>query len=177
LKPLSADVRRRREIFVMAASDELLQLCQRAIEMAPRDFPDDLPTTAGLAGAPAWYPFETRAWDLGERVRQMLVATPKLRQDSQVQDALLYVVECRNLRRGRQPFVTNLGYAAAAPLAARLVPYLRDRDIDGQVVGALIRMKVGGYSSEVALLVTARHAWVRNLAKKYIERFGAAPPN
>ncbi len=145
--------------------------CGHAIRLAPEKFPEDLPTTPLLAGAADWYSFELEAWAIGEAVRQALVGNPKLRKSEMVQECILSVIETRNLRRGRQSFVMCLGFTAAAHHAERLIPLLRDPDVDGQVVDTLLKMKAGSYGREVAPLLRARHAWIRKLARRYVERF------
>ena len=156
---------------IPTTEEEILAAVQLALEMAPSELPPDLPTRPDLLGAPGWYPFELRAWELGEGIRQGLVRSPRLKTRAVVQEALLAVVERRSLRRGRQPFVLNLGHFAASAMAHRLAPFLADADIDGQVIDALLRMRAGGFAAQVAPLSTSNRAWVRRLARRYLDRF------
>lgn len=161
------------DVYSINTAEEICAACRSAIALAPRTYPPDQPTSKDLAGAPAWYDFELTAWQIGERIRQTLAAKPRLRRDTKVQECLLAVLEYPNLRRGRQPFVTNLGYIAARARASRIATFLRDKDIDGQVIHTLLKMKAPGFASEVAPLLHAQHTWIRNLAKKYLARYAA----
>jgi hypothetical protein len=158
---------------VASSFDSVTAACEAALALAPDHFPPDLPTNELLSEAPEWYPFELRAWEIGEKIRQALSANRKLRGDSAVQENLLRVVLQRNLRRGRQPFVTNLAFKSAQPIAKYLAIFLNDPDIDGQVVDALLKMQAAGYSAEVASLTQSRYRWIRTLAQKYLRAYPA----
>ena len=158
---------------VAPSIESVTAACEAALGLAPDHFPPDLPTNEVLAGAPDWYAFEHRAWEIGEEIRQALSANRKLRQNSAVQESMLRVALERNLRRGRQPFVTNLAFKSAQPLAKYLVAFLNDPDIDGQVVAALLKMQAAGYCAEVSPLTQSRYGWIRTLAQKYLRTYPA----
>ncbi|MGB8459063.1 MAG: hypothetical protein WCE50_15165 [Candidatus Acidiferrum sp.] len=65
-----------------------------------------------------------------------------------------------------------LGFVAARQHAKTLAPFLRDLDVDGQVVYTLIKMKAPDFVSEVEPLLQSDKTWIRNLAKKYLSRYG-----
>lgn len=65
-----------------------------------------------------------------------------------------------------------LGFVGARQFAMRLVPFLCDSDVDGQVLDTLLKMKAGGHGQAVAPLAHSNKAWIRRLAKKYLERYG-----
>jgi hypothetical protein len=152
---------------------EVVSACAAACNLAPRAFPPDLPTTPLLRGAPDWYPFEHQAWEIGERIRQSLQRRPRFKRDALVREAIMKVVACRHLRRGRQSFVMALGFAAAHPDAAQLALFLADPDIHGQVVDTLLRMRAGQFVSLVAPLRASKYSWIRRLAKRYCDRYEA----
>jgi len=64
-----------------------------------------------------------------------------------------------------------IGFVAACHVASSLVAFLNDTDVDGQVVDALLKMRAGGFGHDVAPLVQSNKAWIRRLAKKYVERY------
>jgi hypothetical protein len=68
----------------------------------------------------------------------------------------------------------SLGFVAAAPMAVRLVRFLGDKDIDGQVIDALLKMRVRGFVTEVSPLMKAEKTWIRNLATRYVQRYSEA---
>jgi len=149
----------------------ILDACDQAIALSPKQFPPDLPTTKLLGGAPAWYSFEYTAWSIGEYIQQYLSKAPELKQDFEILDKILQVVECVNLRRGRQSFVMAIGFVAARPCAERLSKFASDLDIDGHVVGTLLKMKAPGFRHAVEPLLASKMTWIKNQAKLYISRY------
>src|SRR5262249_7693716 len=103
--------------------------------------------------------------------RQAFVAKPSARKDLEVIQKVLQVALCRNLRRGRQSFIMLLGFRAAKPFAQKIARDLQDRDVDGHVLDALLRMEAPGFAAEVSLLLKVEKTWIRKLAKKYLERY------
>ena len=148
--------------------------CQHAVALAPLAYPPDLPSKPELLGAPDWYPFEHTPCALGEEIRQAFKRTSGLKHNSAVLESIADVVDTINLRRGRQSFVMALGFKAAAGLAQRIAAHLSDRDVAGQCVDTLLKMRAPGFAAEVALLRDDDQTWVRRLARKYIERYAAA---
>jgi hypothetical protein len=142
--------------------------------MAPDIYPPDLPSRPELLGAPDWYSFEHAVWPIGEQLRNSFKTRPKLKLDLGGVGAVMDVIECNSLRRGRQSFVMAIGFTAAYPLATRLARFLDDKDIDGQVIAALLKMRVSDFVAEVSPLMKAEKTWIRNLAKKYVQRYSAA---
>ena len=108
---------------------------------------------------------------MGESIRKSLQAHPSLKKDPLIAAAILDVLRHRNLRRGRESFVMALGYVGASAHAPALVALIGDHDICGHVVDTLLKMRVGGYGREVAPLAGHKQAWVRRLAKRYVERY------
>ncbi len=153
---------------------EIVNICERALGMAPEAYPPTLPSSPELLGAPAWYGFEHAAWPLGEDVRQAFSRTPRLKSDSAAVSKVVEVATCRNLRRGRQSFITALGFVAASDYASRLAQFLGDPDVEGQVVGTLLKMKVAGFAGQVRPLTNSKQTWIRRLAERYLERY---PPD
>lgn len=153
---------------------EVVNICERALGMAPEAYPPTLPSAPELLGAPAWYGFEHAAWALGEDVRQAFSRTPRLKSDPAVVSKVVEVATCRNLRRGRQSFITALGFVAASGHASRLAQFLGDPDVDGQVVSTLLKMKAAGFSGQVRSLTNSKQTWIRRLAQRYLERY---PPD
>jgi hypothetical protein len=153
------------------SEDEIIHGCHQALCLAPSEYPPTLPTSKERLDAPEWYGFELAAWPIGERIRQALSKNPRFKKNIGVVTKILEVAICRNLRRGRQSFVTTLGFVAAKGHAQDLVPFLNDEDVDGQVVGTLLKMRAAGYGREVRPLLDSKQAWIKRLAKNYISRY------
>ena len=155
-----------------ATPDEVIATAREALRSAPSAFPADLPISK-IAGQPEWHTFEHACWKLGEGIRQKFLSSPRLRENPLVVDAILEVIEQRNLRRGRQPFVMLLGSVKAAHAAPRLARWLADPDVEGHVVDTLLKMRVSGYARLVAPHTSSKFAWIRRKAKTCIERYAA----
>src|SRR5262245_22413769 len=112
-----------------SSKEEILAACEKALSLAPKEYPPTLPPSKELSGAPDWYPFEHEAWHIGEKIRQAFVAKPSLRKNLEVVQRVSQVALCQNLRRGRQSFIMLLGFVWAKPFADDLVPYLQDKDV------------------------------------------------
>jgi hypothetical protein len=88
---------------------KILAACNKALSLAPSEYPVDLPAGANLLGASEWYGFEWQAWEIGESIRQQLLGHSKLKNDAEIINKIISVIQCNNLRRGRQPLCSCLG--------------------------------------------------------------------
>ncbi len=151
--------------------NEIYNLLAKAKMFAPLEFPKDLPTRKELLGNSDWYDFEIQTWNIGENIRQLFVVNPTLRKNKDILDKILEIIKTVNLRRGRQSFVLLLGFVGAKPLAPELVDFLEDKDIDGHILDTLLKMKAGEYTKQIKPLLNSNATWIKNLAKKYCERY------
>jgi len=157
---------------VPVSEDEILAVCEAALRLAPSEWLPDLQVSNKLLGTPEWYSFEHDAWPLGESIRRAFLRYPRLKKRTSLISKIVDVATCRNLRHGRQSFIMALGFVAASQFAPKLVPFLDDSDVDGQVVYTLLKMRSPGYADAVAPLTQSNKAWIRRLAKRYMERYG-----
>ena len=160
------------ETPIPESAEQISAACERAINLAPSEWPATLSPSKDLLGAPEWYSFEREAWPIGESIRRTFVKNRKLRRP-EIFRRVIQVLECRDLRRGRQSFVTALEFSEAREFASSLVPLLDDPDVAGQVVQTLLKMKAAGYGPFVKPLIHSNAAWIRRLAKRYVERYPA----
>jgi hypothetical protein len=156
---------------VPESEEHIIAACERALSIAPPEWPVDLPPSKELFGAREWYPFEHEAWAIGESIRRALVKHPKLKKRTALVSKVAEVATCRNLRHGRQSFVMAIGFVDACPFAATLVPFLRDADVEGHVIDTLLKMKAGGFSHAVSPLLQSEKSWIRRKARKYVDRY------
>jgi hypothetical protein len=70
-----------------------------------------------------------------------------------------------------------LGFTSAAAHASDLAPLVADPDVDGQVMDTLLKMRAPGFGAQATFLLSHKQAWVRRLAKRYIDRYGVPPNN
>ena len=157
---------------ICKTSEAIVAACLKAKALAPLDVPPDLPPDPTICNVPAWYGFETAAWGIGETLRLSFCASSKLKHDTGAVQAVLGIIQYRNLRRGRESFVMALGFTAAARYAGALAELIGDSDIEGHIVSTLLKMRAPGYAPQVAQLANHKQIWVRRLVKRYIDRYG-----
>ena len=139
--------------------------------LAPSEFPKDLSSKKELLENPDWYDFEHQVWKIGETVRQIFVKNPKLKKDKDILNEILEIIKTVNLRRGRQSFVLLLGFIGAKSFAPELALFLEDKDINGHILDTLLKMRANGYTEKVKPLLNSDTTWIKNLARKYLERY------
>jgi hypothetical protein len=155
---------------VLTSAQDIIASCERALSLAPDSYPPTL-ADSPLLRAPEWYSFEHEAWPIGEAVRQACSRNPNLRKHPELFSKVTEVATCRNLRRGRQSFILALGFVGARRHADAIAGSLDDPDVQGQVVYTLLKMKAEGFALAVRPLLSAKHAWIRRLAQRYLDRY------
>ena len=156
---------------VPESEEQILAACEKALSLAPSEWPVDLPPSKELFGAREWYPFEHEAWAIGESIRRAFVKRPTLRKRTALVSKVAEVATCQNLRHGRQAFVMAMGFVDACPFAATLAQFLHDADVDGHVIDTLIKMKAAGFAHDVSPLLQSEKSWIRRKARKYVDRY------
>jgi hypothetical protein len=158
--------------IIIESEERIIQACDQALSLAPQEYPPDLPPLKEIWGtAENWYPYEHEAWKIGEQIRATLVKVRALKEKDSLLARVAEVATCRNLRRGRQSFIMALGFVDAKKYAPILAPLLGDQDVGGHVLWTLIKMKASGFTSEARLLLHSDRAWIRRLARTYVERY------
>ena len=133
---------------------------------------EDLPPLPFMKQAPEvhdWYDFEHLLWKKGEEIRGLIVKEHKdlnKEQSSRVCDICLN----KNAKRGRQSFVMLLGKNRYNEYADKVVGLLSDEDVDGHVISTLYKMGTTEYQEFVKPFLNSKYAWIRNEAKRYINR-------
>ena len=157
----------------LVSEEEILAACEKAIRLAPAEFPPTLHESKELLGAPEWYPFELEAWPIGENVRQAFSKNPKLRKREVLLSKVAEVATCRNLRRGRQSFIMALAFVSAHQYAEPLAAFLADPDVNGHILRTLLKMRASGFAREAKLLLHSEESWKRRWAKKYLDQYSS----
>ena len=67
-----------------------------------------------------------------------------------------------------------LGKVKYREQAQALISLLEDEDVDGQVIDTLYKMRANGYVSLMTPFLKHKKMWIRNIAKKYVQKFGSA---
>ena len=150
--------------------EEVDRLLSKAESSIPCETLPDLPYMENAPGVPAWYGFEFEVWNAGEEIRQLVFASKKRFHKNQT-DRILAVCLNKNAGRGRQSFVMLLGQRKYCDCAGVLIPLLDDADVNGHVIEAVYKMRAKGYTAMIAPFLNHKQAWIRNAAKKYVQRF------
>jgi len=125
-------------------------------------------------GVETWLEFEYRTWALGEGLRQVLPLKKNWKQSSELWDVVAKIAEDRELRHGSQPYFELLARYGGTKHHQVLLSGLDNECVQGHAVKALRIAGVVGAEERVAKIQSsARHAWVRREAKKYLAKVGA----
>ena len=151
--------------------DQLDSLLSEAERLIPEENLPDLPFIPEAPDVPDWYEFENALWDKGEEIRQLILTGKKKPNKGQIKRICDICVN-PFAKRGRQSFVMLLGKTCYAEYAPVIAPFLSDGDIDGHVADTIYKMGVPDYISQMQPLTKHNRAWVRNIAKKYIGKYG-----
>lgn len=145
-------------------------LLTAAEALIPEKEPADLPFMTDTPDVRAWHQFELELWNKGEAIRQLIL---KSRKEPDPEQARRICRICTEpfAKRGRQSFILLLGktrYAGYAPMIAAQLP---DDDVAGQVIITLYKMGCSGYLAQIEPFTKHECAWIRNVAKKYVDKY------
>lgn len=118
-----------------------------------------------------WYDFEHQLWEVGEEIRIFLKENNRKLNKYQIEKIADICLDKR-AKRGRQSFVMLLGKKIYADYANKIISLLTDDDVDGHVINTLYKMQVNGYANCIEPFLNNNKKWIRNEAKRYIEKYG-----
>ena len=150
--------------------DKADKLVSRAEKLIPKNLEPDLPPTELLPEVPAWHDFESKIWQCGEDIRQLIETNPALRKDDKLFQRILKISINQNAKRGRQSFIMLFDSKHLSNFAKCLITQLDDEFVNGQVIKSIQKMQVAGFENEIKPFTEHKHAWIRNTAKKYLKQ-------
>lgn len=150
---------------------ELEMLLQKAETLIPEEILPDLPYMEAAPDTHDWYTFEHELWGIGEEIRQLTITYKKKLDNAQI-NRIVNICLDKRAKRGRQSFVLLLGRKSYADCADRIVTILEDEDVDGQVINTLYKMQAGQYVELVKPFLSHKRTWIKNEAKRYMQKFG-----
>ncbi len=150
---------------------EVNKLLNAAEEKIPDTELPDLPYLKEAPDVHDWYMFEHEIWDIGEDIRQFTVQNKKKFNEEQI-GRIIGIFLDKRAKRGRQSFVMLLGKKAYNGYSDVLISLLCDDDVDGQVIYTLYKMQAGQYVDLIKPFTEHNRTWIRNEAKRYIQKFG-----
>ena len=155
-----------RELF----DSEFDALIRKVEEKIPETNLPDLPYMKEAPDVHDWYMFEHEIWGIGEEIRQLTVKYKIKFSDEQI-DIIINICLDERVKRGRQSFVMLLNKKAYSKHSKRIISLLEDDDVDGHVIYTRYRMQVGEYVEEIKPFVNHKRTWIRNEAKRYIQKY------
>ena len=145
-------------------------LIKKTVEKIPDTELPDLPYMKEAPDVHEWYMFEHEIWDIGEEIRQLVVKHKKKFTEEQITRIISICLD-RRAKRGRQSFVMLLNKKAYCDYSERIISLLSDDDVEGHVIYSLYRMQAGQYNELIKPFLNHKRTWIRNEAKRYIQRY------
>lgn len=149
---------------------ELDLLLTKAENKIPDENLPDLPFMKLAPDVHDWYMFEHEIWELGEEIRQLICAGKKTLTQTQI-DRIINICLDERAKRGRQSFVMLLGKKAYQNYSDKIAPLLNSDDVDGHIIDTLYKMQAGQYVDLIIPFTNHKRTWIKNIAKKYIQKF------
>lgn len=149
----------------------------KLVKSAVRAIPDSDETLALILNdkcevVPEWTDYEYAIWAKGENIRSILSQFKMLRKDRELLDQFLSIALDRRAQRGRQSFIMLLWQKNCVEYAPRLIQQMDDEGVAGHIIQGLNRMQAGQFVDLVAPFTTYPITWIRNEAKKYVQKYG-----
>ena len=155
-----------RDIF----DKKLNELLTESESMIPDENLPDLPFMETAPDVHDWYDFEHELWEKGEEIRQHILYGKKKPNTEQV-ERIVSICMDKRAKRGRESFVMLLGKKCYVNYAEKIATLLNDSDVDGHAIDTLYKMGADDYGSQIKPFVNHNREWIRNKAKKYIEKY------
>ena len=148
---------------------EINNLLNSSEELIPDENLPLLPFMELASDVHDWYAFELQLWDTGEKIRQAILNEHK-EMNREQSNRVLNICLNKNAKRGRQSFVMLLGKKRFSPYAEKISVLLSDDDVDGHVISTLYKMGTTDYEEKIKPFLNHNRSWIRNEAKRYINR-------
>src|SRR5262245_35665661 len=123
-----------------------------------------------------WFNYESLIWTLGESCRRLLKGERKLRRSAAIWERVEALCLNRRYGKGRESFTMLLGQYGGLERVPVLLRLLDDPDVCGQALYALRLLGAPEAIEQARDLLHAPKGWIRQEAKKYLKKIGAAEP-
>ena len=147
------------------------RLLLSAENLIPEENLPDLPYMKLAPTVHDWYDFEHELWGIGEEIRQLILSEHKEMSTEQANRVCKICVDIK-AKRGRQSFIMLLGKKRYKAYADKLSSALTDEDIAGHIISTLYKMGAAQYVDQIKHYITHSITWIRNEAKRYVEKYG-----
>ena len=106
---------------------------------------------------------------MGEELRQLLIIKKKWRGKCLLLDSVSDIIQIKEYRKGREPFILLLGSYGRCFYNDVLGGMLNDDEIVGHVIDSLYKGKAPEYEKEILQIYKLKKGWIKRMAKKYLE--------
>ena len=145
-------------------------LLTKAENLIPNEELPELPYMDVASEVHEWYQFEYQLWNVGEKIRLLTAEHKKELNELQVKRIIEICLD-QKAKRGRQSFILLLGKKCYCTFADEIIDLIDDDDVGGHVIATIRKMQVGQYVDKVKPFLDHKQTWIRNEAKKYIQKF------
>lgn len=149
---------------------KLNTLLDEAEKMIPDEMFKDLPFMKEAPDVHGWHKFEHNLWTKGEEIRQLILAEKK-KPDKYQLNRILEICLDRKAKRGRESFIMLFGKKCYGSYSPDIVQLLNDEYVSGHAVYTLYKMSASEYADQIEPFTTHKTTWIRNIAKKYIQKY------
>ncbi len=149
---------------------KIISLIKKAEKLRPKILESNLANTQ-FYSVPEWHDYELKIWEIGEQIRKIILKNKSLRNDNEINDLIIRFCLNRNSKRGRQPFVSLLGYKHLSNYAEKLILLIDDEFVNGHVIDTICKMQVRGFKKEIEPFVNNKETWIKKIANKYITKY------
>ncbi len=150
---------------------EIIRLIKKAEKLTPNMLEPNLEPNQ-FSNVPEWHDYELKIWEIGEQIRKIILKNKTLRNDNEINDLIIKFCLNRNSKRGRQSFVSLLGYKHLANYAEKLILLIDDDFVNGHIIDTIYKMQVKGFKTEIERFTTSKINWIKKIANKYIIKYG-----
>lgn len=155
----------------MSGKEQIILKIENAERLIPEVLVPDLPGQEECPDIPEWYSFEHSVWSAGEQIRSIFKNNPKLKKDPEIQEKILEICLRPEAKRGRQSFLLLLGSTHCSNYSDEIADLLKDDNVCGHAIDTLLKMNAGNYVKQIEPLTSHKITWIRNNAKKYIQKY------
>jgi hypothetical protein len=131
--------------------------------------------TPDLKESPAWTAYEMKTLELGRALDLVIRKMGLWRGKGEVLDAAADVIGDERYGRGRKSWIATLGEHGEGYYGGVLAAALKDDEMAGYAMKALLRAGNGEYVAQVLAAGEHGRTWVKNTARLYAESFERRP--
>ena len=148
---------------------QMNNILSEAEQLIPEEILPDLPFLNEAPDVHGWHCFECELWNKGEAIRQLILES-KQKPNTEHLKRICGICTNPSAKRGRQSFVMLLGKKGYVEFAPMIADLLSQDDVGGHAIDTLYKMGTPDYVSQIKPFTGHRRTWIRNVAKKYVNK-------